>query len=143
MERRLYFILPDVDISRQIEDDLLLARIHEEEMHFLGKIGTDYKDLPEATAFQKTDTIHGIQIGLVTGALAGITIGLIIYSLRDYIGLQIQIGIILPALVLGGMFGLITGGFLIGSSTPNSRLKRFQSSMEEGHILLMLDVAKE
>jgi len=37
MERRLYFILPDVDISRQIEDDLLLARIHEEKMHFLGK----------------------------------------------------------------------------------------------------------
>ena len=70
-------------------------------------------------------------------------IGLIIYSLRDYIGLQIQIGIILPALILGGLFGLITGGFLIGSSTPNSRLKRFQSSMEEGHILLMLDVAKE
>ncbi len=112
-------------------------------MHFLGKRGTGYKDLPEATALQKTDTIHGSQIGLVTGALAGVVTGLVIYSLRDYIGLQIQIGIILPALVLGGLFGLITGCFLIGSSTPNSRLKRFQNSMEEGHILLMLDVAKE
>jgi len=34
MNRRLYFILPDVEISRKVEDDLLLARISEHEMHF-------------------------------------------------------------------------------------------------------------
>ena len=27
MNRRLYFILPDIKISRKVEDDLLLARI--------------------------------------------------------------------------------------------------------------------
>ena len=49
MNRRLYFILPDVPISLQIEHDLLLARINDDHMHFLGKRGTDLMDLPEAT----------------------------------------------------------------------------------------------
>ncbi len=59
MNRRLYFILPDVEISRKVEDDLLLARITEHQMHFLGKRGTDMQDLPEASQIQKTDIIHG------------------------------------------------------------------------------------
>ena len=62
MNRRLYFILPDVEISRKVEDDLLLARITEYQMHFLGKRGTDMQDLPEESQIQKTDIIHGFQI---------------------------------------------------------------------------------
>ena len=50
MNRRLYFILPDVDISRKVENDLLLARIGGQHMHFLGKRGTELLDLPEATS---------------------------------------------------------------------------------------------
>ncbi len=40
------------------------------------------------------------------------------------------------------MVPLISGLF-IGSSTPNVKLKKFQHSMDEGHILLMVDVAKD
>lgn len=143
MNRRLYFILPDVDISRKVENDLLLARIDEQHMHFLGKRGTELFDLPEATSEQKTDLYHGIQVGLFSGAVAGATIGLIIYFLQDLIGMQVQLGIVLLFFLLGGVFGIWISGFLIGSSTPNIKLKEFQHSMDDGHILLMIDAPKD
>lgn len=45
MNRRLYFVLPDVEIAQAVEKDMLLARIEDGRMHFLGKRGTDLKDL--------------------------------------------------------------------------------------------------
>ncbi len=143
MNRRLYFILPDVEISRKVEDDLLLARISVHEMHFLAKRGTDLHDLPEASQIQKTDIVHGFQVGMFSGAIGGAIMGLVIYLLRDLIGMQLEVGIILVLFLVGGIYGGLTSGLFIGSSTPNVKLKRFQQSMEEGHILLMVDVAKD
>ena len=48
MNRRLYFILPDVKTALKVEQDLLLARIEESRMHFLAKRGTDLQTLLEA-----------------------------------------------------------------------------------------------
>jgi len=142
MNRRLYFVLPDVPVSRQIEHDLLLARISDEHMHFLARRDTDLMDLPEATTAQKTDLVHGSFIGLVSGALFGGLIGLVLYLLRNYIT-QVEPGIILLFFVLGGVFGVWVSGILIGSSTPNVKLKEFEKTIQEGHILLMVDVPVE
>ena len=143
MNRRLYFVLPDVDIALQVERDLLLARVNDNHMHFMGKRGTNMKDLPEATALQKSDVIHGIQVGMFSGALGGATVGTIIYMLRDFIGMQIMPGIILLFFLIGSVLGVWISGFLIGSSTPNAALREFEHSMDEGHVLLMLDVPVE
>ena len=143
MNRRMYFILPDVDISRKVENDLLLARIDEKHMHFLGKRGTDLMDLPEATSIEKTDMLHGIQVGMFSGALSGAVLGLIVYALQDFIGMKFQLGIVLLFFILGGIFGVWISGFLIGSSTPNVKLKEFEQSMDDGHILMMVDVPVE
>lgn len=143
MNRRLYFILPDVEISRKVEDDLLLARISEQQMHFLGKRGTNMQDLPEASQVQKTDIVHGFQVGMFTGALTGAIMGLTAYLMRDIIGMQMEVGIVLVLFLVGGVYGAFISGLFIGSSTPNVKLKKFQHSMDEGHILLMVDVAKD
>ncbi len=105
MNRRLYFILPDVEISRKVEDDLLLARISEQQMHFLGKRGTNMQDLPEASQVQKTDIVHGFQVGMFTGALTGAIMGLTAYLMRDIIGMQMEIGIVLVLFLVGGVYG--------------------------------------
>ena len=143
MNRRLYSILPDVEISRKVEDDLLLARISEQQMHFLGKRGTNMQDLPEASQVQKTDIVHGFQVGMFTGALTGAIMGLTAYLMRDIIGMQMEVGIVLVLFLVGGVYGAFISGLFIGSSTPNVKLKKFQHSMDEGHILLMVDVAKD
>ena len=88
MNRRLYFVLPDVETSLLVERDLLLAKVNDNLMHFMGKRGTDLKGLPEATTLQKTDLMHGIKVGMFSGALGGAALGAIIYVARDFIGMQ-------------------------------------------------------
>jgi len=71
MRRRLYFLLPDVASTRQVVDDLLVARIEARRLHVLARRDMDLQDLPEASVLQKTDVVHGAQIGALLGAAAG------------------------------------------------------------------------
>ncbi len=142
MNRRLYFVLPDVDVASQLEKELLLERIEDKRMHFLGKRGTDLGDLPEANVLQKTDIVHGMEVGLFAGATVGALFGLVLYFNPDLIGADISLGLVFIMAVVGGGFGAWASG-MIGSSTPNSRIKKFQKTMDDGHILLILDVPKD
>jgi hypothetical protein len=142
VNRRLYFVLPDVDTAQQVERDLLLARIEDRHMHFLGKRGTDLKDLPEASLGQKTDLFHGMRVGLVAGGATGTCVGFILYQFPSLIGVSLDVGIAAILALVGAIFGAWVSS-MIGSSTPNVRLREYEKTMEEGHILLMLDVPKE
>ena len=44
--RRIYFLLPDVEVARKVVDELLLARIADDNIHVIAKEGTAMKDLP-------------------------------------------------------------------------------------------------
>lgn len=140
MGRRLYFVLPDVETSRKVEQELLLARIEEKRMHFLGKRGTDMQDLPEATAIQKTDLIRGICIGCFAGVLTGLVAGLYIYFNPDTVGMQVPPYVIFICAVVGAVLGAWISGPLIGASTPNARLVSYNQVLQNGHILLIIDV---
>jgi hypothetical protein len=141
MRRRLYFLLPDIESARKVEEDLLLARIEEGHMHYLARRGMDLGDLPEASVSQKTDFVHGLKVGLITGGSMGFIIGLV--ALFQF-GATLVSGftIFLGLFVLGAAFGVFASA-LVASSTPNTMLKPFQKALDEGHILLMVDVPKE
>ena len=107
-------------------------------MHFLAKRGTDLKGLPEASVTQKTDLMHGMGIGLITGAAAGASLGVwLVYH-------PVVTGLGLGMVLLGGLGGALFGVWaasMIAVSTPNSHLQNFERTLEQGHILLMLDLA--
>lgn len=140
MSRRLYFIVPTVSIAQQIEKELLLARIDSGRMHFMAQEGTDLGDLPEATLAQKSDVVHGLEVGLVAGGGAGFVAG---FGAMMFMGVSSTAAAIMGMLA---MFGAIFGAWisaLIGTSIPNTRLKGFQKDLKEGHVLMMLDVPRE
>ena len=141
MKRRLDFVIPDVNTARKIEDELLLARIEERHMHFLARDGVNLRDLPRATSAQTMDLEHGIELGLVVGAATGAVLGLVIYVFTDA-SLVLGMGTVFVGAILGSVAGAWTSG-MIGSSIPNSRLKKFQGTLEAGNILLMVDVEPE
>lgn len=144
MKRRLYFVLPNLEVATEVEKELLLARVETGCIHFLGKRGTDLGDLPEATLAQKTDLVHGVQVGLFTGVATGVLIGFIIHFFPDMHGLPIgmEVGIVFVCALIGGIFGAWVAS-MIGSSTPSSRLRAFQQTIEEGHILLIVDIPRD
>ena len=138
MRRRLYFLLPNVESARNMLNEMLLARIEIEHIRFLGRRGELPEDLPEANFLQKTDFVHGAQLGLVVGGIAGTLAGLLLVFFPPE-GLTLQLVTVLITAVLGALFGVWVSS-MAASAIPNSKLKRFQVEIESGRILMMVDV---
>jgi len=73
--RRIYFLAPNLEVSKKLVDELLLARIEERHIHVLAKRGTPMESLPEATYLQKSDFIPALEQGLAVGGLTGMLAG--------------------------------------------------------------------
>lgn len=141
MRRRLYFVLPDLGSAIRTGNDLLLARVEDQYMHFLAKRGMSLGALHEANYFQKSDLRHSMQLGFMLGGCAGFLGGIYIY-LTPPEGVNLQFVTILIATVVGALFGAWAAS-MIGISTPNTALKRFEAAIGEGRVLLMVDVPKD
>jgi hypothetical protein len=138
MRRRMYYVMPDLASARKTMDDLLLARIEERHIHFLAKPGTPMDGLHEANVLQKTDLVHGAQLGLVIGALLGCIGG---WLLVTFVLTQDnwQIATVIGTSLLGALLGTWVSS-MVGSAIPNSRLQQFETLIDQGQILLMIDV---
>ncbi len=138
MKSRLYFLLPNVESARQLANDLLLARVEDRRMHFLAKRGTDLGDLHEASVAQKTDLVHGAERGLVLGGTLGALLGLgvVLFPPLRY---EFQFVTVLVAAIFGALFGTWVSS-MIGAQMGNSQLKAFERDIEQGRVLLILDL---
>lgn len=138
MRRRMYYVMPDLASARKTMDDLLLARIEERHIHFLAKPGTSMDGLHEANVLQKTDLVHGAQLGMVIGALLGGVGG---WALVSFVLTEAhwQIVTVIGTIIVGALLGTWVSS-MVGSAIPNSRLQPFEPLIEQGGILLMIDV---
>ena len=138
MKRRIYFLLPNVTNAKVVHNELLLARIEERNMHVLARDDISLAGLPEASLLEKSDLIHGLQLGFIVGGFTGIILSTIAY----------QFGMIVPGWETISMTGIIVGGAFLGSWTSsmvainiqNTRLKEFMKDVSSGQILYMVDV---
>ncbi len=138
MLRRIYYMLPNVPAARALLDELLLARIEERRMHFMAKEGSLPSDMPDANFLQKTDIVHGAQLGLMIGGGTGMIIGTLLVMFPPD-GLTVQTMAILLAGLGGALFGAWASG-MNAAAVPNSRLKVFADRIERGEVLLILDL---
>jgi hypothetical protein len=141
MRRRLYFLLPQVATAKQVVDELLLARVEERHIHVLAKEGVEMEDLPEATLLQKSDFVHGVEQGLAVGGATGVIAGLLAVTFPPA-GLVLGGGAVLATALAGAGMGAWISG-MIATDVPNSRLKEFEQAVEQGQVLMMVDVPKE
>jgi hypothetical protein len=138
--RRIYFLAPNIEISKKIVDELLLARIEERHIHVLAKRGTPMENLPEATYLQKTDFIPALEQGLALGGLTGILAGLVAMALPG--GLVLAGGALLATTLAGAGVGAWMSS-MVGSSIGNRRIQQFEEAIEKGAFLMMVDVPKD
>jgi hypothetical protein len=137
--RRLYFLLPNVEVAHKVVDELLLARIEERHIHVIAAEGVALGDLPEATLLQKSDFIPAVERGIALGGAAGVLAGLAAIAMP---GVVVAGGALLAMSLLGAGMGAWLGG-MIGMDVDNTRVKEFQSAIEKGEILMMIDVPKD
>jgi uncharacterized membrane protein YeaQ/YmgE (transglycosylase-associated protein family) len=136
----MYVTLPDVQSARRLADDLLLARIEDRRMHFLGRRGTDLAGLPEASFIDKTDTIHGAHVGLVVGGIMGALLGFLLVRFPPH-GVPVELVTVLITTIVGALLGAWVSS-MVGLQVPNSRLAGFTEELDGGHVLLILDVPR-
>ena len=141
MSRRMYFLLPDVPMAKTVVNELLLQRIAEKQIHVLAKNGTPMEDLPEASLLQKSDFIHGVEQGIAVGGVTGILAGLTALAFPPA-GLIFGGGAVLATSLFGAGVGAWISG-MIATDVPNTKLTEFESAIEAGQILMMVDVPKD
>jgi len=138
LRRRLYFMLPDIESARSMLNEMLLARIEVRHIHFLSKRDSLPPDLPEATVLQKSDIVHGAQLGVGIGAIVGAVAGGLLVLFPPE-GVTLKLVTVLVIALGGALFGAWASS-MVASSVPNSRLKTFAREMEAGRVLMMVDV---
>jgi outer membrane receptor protein involved in Fe transport len=139
--RRLYFLLPSVDSARSVVDELLTKQVDEKHIHVLARRGTPLEDLPQTSVAQRTDLIPALERGVAVGGATGALAGLVAVTVPPA-GLVLGGGAIIGMALAGAGFGAWASS-LLGVSTPNSQIKRFEEAIERGELLMMVDVPKE
>jgi len=141
MRRRLYFLLPTAARARQVVDELLLSRINDHHIHVMAKEGVPISDLPQANVLQRSDLVHGIEVGFGVGGITGILTGLVAIAFPPE-GIALGGWTLLATALAGALIGAWVAG-MIGSDIPNSQLREFESAVESGHILMMVDIPRD
>lgn len=138
--KRIYFLVPDVETTHKIVDELLLQRVDEKNMHVLAKRGTPLGKLPEASYLQKSDFIPALEQGIVLGGLTGLISSMVALAMTS--GFAASGGTILVTSLMGAVFG---GWFssMVGSSAGNRQVKPYAAALEKGQVLIMVDVPKD
>jgi hypothetical protein len=136
--RRIYFLVPNIDVTKRIVDELLLARIEEKHIHVIAKRGTPLEELPEASLLQKTDFIPAVEQGLALGGATGMLAGLVAIALPPA-STVIAGGVLLGTTLAGAGVGAWASG-LVGMTLGSRRIKEFEEAIEAGHFLVLVDV---
>lgn len=141
--RRIYFLVPSIDSAAKIVDELLLARIEERHIHVVAKDmeALEAKHLPEASLLQTSDFVPALERGLAVGGVTGLLAGVAAVTFPPA-GLVLGGGAILGTSVVGAGLGAWISS-MIGASAPNTQLKEFEKAVDEGHLLMIIDVPKE
>ncbi len=137
MKKRQYYLLSSISKAQQLVDELLLARINESHMHVVAKEKAPLGNLPSASPLQTSNLIHSIESGLVVGGITGLFSGIAITMALPVDGI---LGAVTLACMLAGSIIGSWASSMVGSSTPNPNLKKYQSAINEGQILLIVDV---
>jgi len=140
--RRLYFLIPSIDSAKTIVDELLLARIEERHIHIAAKDHHALTEahLPEAGLLQESDFVPAVERGVAIGGATGVLAGIAAVTIPGA-ALALGGGAILGIGLAGAGVGAWMSG-MIGVSVPSSRLKEFEAAIEDGNLLMMVDVPK-
>lgn len=138
--RRIYFLLPDTKCARSIVDELLLQRVEWRHMHVIANEHVRLDDLPGASLAQRSDLIPALTRGTVAGCATGMVTGLVAWVFPPA-GLVIAGGTVVAITLAGAGFGA-WAATMIGVDVPNTRLKRFEAAIEQGELLMMIDVPR-
>jgi len=143
--RRIYFLTTSTDSARRITDELLLGRVVETDIHILTHTDHLSEELPEEETSDESDFVPALFKGLGLGGVTGLILGLVI-AVVPFFGIGVEALTGTPFLAVMVIFGALMGAFasaIVGVSIVNPSLERFEKALDEGKILVMVDVPRD
>lgn len=141
MRRRIYWLLPDLASATNTLDRLLLARIGERNVRFVGHAGVDLADLPAAGVLRTSDVVRSAQAGTTLGAVTAAGAGLVAAGHGLVDGSSPPWAVVGLLATAGALFGAWIAA-VVGLGAPSRGLKCFQPALADGQILMMVDVPR-
>ena len=140
--KRLYFLVPDIDTTTGLVNELREIGVNEGDISIVGKDhhALESAHLHEAGAFASSDFTHAVARGVALGGTTGLLAGVAAMTFPP-MGLVLGGGAILAM----GLFGAGAGAWassLIGISVPERGIKRYEAAIEDGHLLMLVDVPR-
>lgn len=143
MATRLYFLVPDENSAKKVVDVLRSQKIDKNNIHAVAK-KQKYplaEGIPDADLRQTSDVVNAAKRGATLGGAAGLFAGLAAVAVTP-LGL-IAAGGAVVGMSLAGATAATWTSTMIGISVPNTDLQAFQSAIDDGKILMLVDVDHE
>jgi len=138
MFRRLYFLLPNAELTQRVINELHPLGIPQRNIHTLSHEGMPMPSLPRATKEQIHDDVHLIEDILWKANLALFFVALAVFVFSVLTGSLFFSMICLAVMVVT----FITGDFF-ALYIPHINLNEFKHAINHNEILLMIDVPKK
>ncbi len=138
--KRLYFLVPDLDTTCELVDELKGVGIAESDIHVVARDhdALQAAHLPEAGPLVSSDIVHALGRGVALGGSAGLVAGLTAVSFPPT-GLVLGGGAILAMSAFGAGIGAWASS-LIGVSVPDDGIRHYEKEVENGAFLMLVDV---
>lgn len=139
MCRRIYWLLPNLASALQVKDDLLQEHVDLRHQHYVARQATDPGRVLPSSAARASHMLLAGQVGLLVGALVG---GL----LAGGVLLMAHNPAQAPAAALLALIGFQAalfgawGAGLIGMGQPNQQVAASRQALDDGQVLLIVDV---
>jgi hypothetical protein len=135
---RLYFLLPDADLARNIVNELSDNNVHPSHIHAHCRNASMLTRLPHATAWQRHDVLRKIEQILWRADLL-----IFMVALAAFIATLITSAYLWTLLSVVVMAMAFFAGNRFASHVPNVHLDEFTDALAHNEVLLMIDVEQQ
>ena len=137
---KLYFLVPDERIATNVVADLVAKGMPEEAIGVVARDPVSSRSLPEAEISDTSDFKPAVSQGAIIGGGTGLLGGL---AMTVVPGGFAAGGAALAGITLaGGAFGAWVSG-MVGVSVPNREIVEFEAAIEDGALLMIVEVADD
>lgn len=140
MSRRLYFLVPNAEVCREVTAELQEAGVPENHIHLISNHRQHLDEIPEAGLLATTELAWGLEWGVGLGGLAGFLGGLLT-MMSPPEGWVIGGWALLTCAAAGAVFGALVSS-LVASDIPNHELKELEIAIAAGAVLMLVDIPK-